>query len=63
MFPPKNVIKDVVVNERKLIAYFVRMAHCLMSSTKIANSIEDGSFLEIIGQKKQDEFTESLEGE
>lgn len=59
--PPEKVVKDVVVNERKLIADFIRMAHYLMSSTRIAEAIEDGSFLEIIGQKKEDEFLESLE--
>lgn len=62
MFTAPQKVSPAPINERKLIADFVRMAHCLMSSTKIAEAIEDGSYLEIIDQKKQDEFSESLEG-
>lgn len=51
--PPEKVIVSVVTNERKLIADFVRLAHCLMPTEKIANAIQDGSYLETMNEKEQ----------
>lgn len=50
--PPEKVIMSVVTNERKLIADFVRLAHCLMSTESIASSIQDGSYLKIMNEKE-----------
>lgn len=50
--PPEKVIMSVVRNERLLIADFVRLAHCLMPTEKIASAIQDGSYLETMNEKE-----------
>lgn len=49
--------------ERKLIADFIRFAHCMMSTLSIASAIENGTYLEIMAEKNQKDFEKSLEGE
>lgn len=49
--------------ERKLIADFIRFAHCMMSTNSIASAIENGTYLEIMAEKNQKDFEKSLEGE
>lgn len=51
--PPEKVIQSVVRNERLLIADFVRLARCLMSTEKIASAIQDGSYLETMNEKEK----------